>query len=291
MIYTKIHYGLGNQLFQYALGRRLSLDLGTDFSLCLDFFQEFKDEENPRLYQLNHFNIIENIASEEETRPYLKPNFLERRMNNLLHPFLPYYKRKLVLEQQLDFDGHILKVKDGSLLAGYWQDERYFEPIKDIIKKEFSFKTPPSVENARLLEQIDSTASVSIHVRRGDYLTDAFTVNQVGGCSMEYYQQAVQYINARVEDPTYFIFSDDPDWVRAHFKVEGKTVPIGNNPQSMAYEDLRLMSHCQHHILANSSFSWWGAWLGINENKIVLAPKVWRKHGPDMFTPKGWLRI
>jgi hypothetical protein len=291
MIIVKIHYGLGNQLFQYALARSLSLQLKVSFKLDNSFFNGIPDKDHPRIYQLNHFNIIENIAGAKEINAFVKPGFLARRWLNLTHIGLPYYKRKVVYENGLSFDNNIFQIKDNSYLFGYWQDERYFSAVQDELRKDLSFKTPPSFRNKALLQQIQETTSVCIHIRRGDYLTDQSTVTSVGICDLPYYYKAIEIIKQKVKDPTFYIFSDEMEWVKKEFKIDQHCVYVDHNSQEAAFEDLRLMSACKNHILANSSFSWWGAWLSNNKDKVVVAPKVWRKQGPDMYLPKGWIPL
>jgi hypothetical protein len=288
MLFVKIHYGLGNQLFQYALARSLSLKKGTAFSLDLTFFDEFSNDEHPRVYQLNHFNLEAPAASPEQLSPYLHPPLLKKKWRSVTSRVLPYYKRKVVYEAKLDFDEHIWEVEDNSFLFGFWQDERYFSAIGDTLRKDLTFKTGPAPRDKEYLREIGRTESVCLHIRRGDFLTDPFIVNVMGMCDMDYYHTAVDRIAQRVAAPVFYIFSDDPQWVRDNFRIDHPMIVVDHNSQLEAFQDLRLMSACKHHVISNSTFSWWGAWLSAYEEKIVFVPRVWRAKGPNMFTPKGW---
>ncbi|HWK05465.1 MAG TPA: alpha-1,2-fucosyltransferase [Puia sp.] len=291
MLIVKIHYGLGNQLFQYAFARSLSLRKNTNFRLDISFFETDTFDRHPRVYQLNQFNIQEKIASGEEIKEFLNPSMLKRRWRSVANRFLRYYKRKVVNESRADFDENIFRVKDGAYLFGFWQDIRYFSAIEDVLKKELVFKNMPTGLNKEILGQIETTHSISLHIRRGDYLTDSHAVNNLGVCDLSYYQRAVERMSQRVSDPVFYIFSDDPEWVRGNFHIPFQTVFVSNNSEENAFEDLRLMSNCRHHIIANSSFSCWGALLSANKDKIVIAPRVWRSNGPDMFLPSGWMAL
>jgi len=291
MIIVKIHYGLGNQLFQYALARSLSIQQGKEFKLDISYFGGEPDKDHPRIYQLCHFNINENIAGPKEIDSFIKPGFLKRRWREIIHIGLPYYKKKVVYENGLSFDNDIFHVEDNSYLFGYWQDERYFSAIQDQLRKDLSFKTAPSSLNKEFLQQIEETTSVCIHIRRGDYLTDQSTVTTIGICDLPYYYNAIEIVRSKINNPVFYIFSDEMEWVKREFKIDQPCIYVDHNSQEMAYEDLRLMSACKNHIIANSSFSWWGAWLSNNKDQLVIAPKVWRKQGPEMYLPKGWVPL
>jgi len=291
MLIIKVHYGLGNQLFQYALARSLSIRKKADFRLDVSFFSTDVFTGHPRVYQLDRFNIKEQLAGPDEIGRYTQPSFLKRGWRALERKLLPYYKQRVVNEVRLDYDENILNVNDDAYIFGYWQDYRYFSGIEDVLRKELTFKGEPVGRNKELSDMIRETESVSLHIRRGDYLTDAYTVSNVGSCDADYYRRAVDEIAASVTDPVFYIFSDDPVWVKENFRIGFPVVYVDNNPEEMAVEDLRLMSSCKHHITANSSFSWWGAWLAAHEGKRVICPRVWRSKGPDMFKPSGWKAI
>ena len=291
MFIVKVHYGLGNQLFQYALARSLAVRRNADFRLDKSFFSTDVFAEHPRVYQLDQFNILQRLATADEIRYYTRPNYWQRGLRAIERRIMPYYKQRVVNEIRLDFDENIFNVNDSAYLAGYWQDIRYFSDIEDDLRKELTFRHPPTGRNKELFDKINTTDSISLHIRRGDYLTDSFTVVNVGCCDADYYRRAIEEIIKDVSDPVFYIFSDDPGWVKENFHIPFPVVYVDNNPEENAVEDLRLMRSCKYHITANSSFSWWGAWLSGHGNKKVIAPRVWRSKGPNMFMPAGWKAI
>jgi hypothetical protein len=184
-------------------------------------------------------------------------------------------------------------LRDGAYLDGYWQSERYFGAIAAAVRAEFALRRPPEGENARLLDAIRRAEAVGIHVRRGDYVNDAHTAGYHGAAPAEYYAAAVARLHALVAAPDFFVFSDDPAWAERHMRVDEATVIVGHNDAEHDGEDLRLMSACRHHIIANSTFSWWAAWLGERPGQHVVAPRRWFRAGPDArdLVPARWERL
>jgi hypothetical protein len=292
MLIIKIHYGLGNQLFQYAFARALAIKVGIDFSLDISFFSEISvNPKHPRFYQLDQFNIKEQYADLSNCKKFTQPSFLERRWRNIRGFSMPYYKQKIVREKQLDFDENMWKVNNKSYLFGYWQDLRYFSEFEELIRSDFIFKYSPDVLNQQWEYSIRNSNSVCLHIRRGDYTTDTNIINFTGICDLSYYYKAVELIIKETENPVFFIFSDDPQWVKANFHLKYSHYFVDHNSESQAVEDLFLMSACKHHSLANSSFSWWGAWLANNIDNIIISPKIWRKQGSQMFLPPHWRKL
>ncbi len=281
MIIMRLTGGLGNQLFQYAFGLRMAEKLNTKLSLnCFDYGpKKYIALDRMRSYELNHFSITGKVAS----MPKL---FLHR--IGVLQKMNPVYEKSML------FDPEVLKSPDNSYFNGYWQSYKYFESIKPLVLKEFTFKEKPSAKNAELLKEITGTSAICIHIRRGDYVTDPLTVEVLGTRSLDYYYEAITHMVKRVKNPHFYVFSDDPEWVKQNLKLDYPATYIGHNQGKYAYEDLRLMSHCQHFIIANSTFSWWGAWLSAHENKIVIAPKQWfsdkSKDSRDLVPPT-WIRL
>jgi hypothetical protein len=179
-------------------------------------------------------------------------------------------------------DGHTL------CLHGYWQCPEYFAAEADMIRCEFRVKTPPSAANQAMLRLIRAVNSVSLHVRRGDYLTLAHPPV----LTLAYYTAAMQTISARTASPHFFVFSDDMVWAKQALRLPHPTTFVEANSESTAEQDLRLMSACRHHVIANSTFSWWGAWLNPCADKLVVAPKYWScsldSYFPEMM-PAGWI--
>ncbi len=293
MIIVKLMGGIGNQMFQYSAGRRLAHFHKTDLKLDVSWFNDIAKIDTSRKYELSAFNIREQFASSEEMASFAEVSLLKRlgRLNRLLSAFS---KRRYIRERHYHFDPAILHLPDNVYLDGYWQCERYFLDIKENIRNEFSFKVEPNAINRKVIEQIAGTQSVSIHVRRGDYVSNPITNDHHGTCSREYYQRAIEAITCRMKHPHYFVFSDEPDWVREHFTMIHPATFVNQNGADNAYEDMRLMSLCKHHIIANSSFSWWGAWLSDSKNKIIVAPAEWFRRksvNTKDLLPEKWIKV
>ena len=224
--------------------------------------------------------------------------FRSARLTNKLKLFekiKPYYKRSVIVEKYpFKFDKNIFHCKDKSYLKGYWQNEKYFKNIKDILNVEFRVKTPLIGKNYDLAQVIQNNNSVAIHVRREDYITDSITADTHGTCSLDYYKDSIHLMNQRIKDPQYFIFSDDISWAKKNLGEISQIPYAEHNNTNSDYEDLRLMYLCKHNIIANSSFSWWGAWLNMNPAKIVIAPQIWLKT-PTIYSrrhlPKEWFIV
>jgi len=294
MIIVQLYGGLGNQMFQYATGRALSLKNDTDLKLDLHAFESYSKGITKRKYKLDIFNIKTKFASIKEVEEYTIPSKIMYLLNrNLKLPTNPY-SSTYIKEKTLNFDESVMKLSKKIYLDGYWQTEKYFKNFDKQIKIDFIFKSEPSSKNKVLLEQIKSTNSVSIHVRRTDYVSDKETNEFHGVIGTEYYRAAIVLLSQKVKNPRYFIFSDDISWCKINLKFIKDAVFVDYNKDDKSFEDMRLMSKCMHNIIANSSFSWWGAWLNNNPNKIVIAPKKWFNDptvGVKDRVPKGWLKI
>jgi len=281
MVTVRLGDGLGNQMFQYALGRTIAHRRRTSLALDISSFRE----SELRQYSLGVFNIVENFASGGYPG-FSRLRALGRRLR------LPGI-RPILRERSFCFDPAVLDAPADVYLTGYWQSEKYFKEIEDIIRREFSFKTEPDGQNREMADRIRGANSVSVHVRRGDYVTNPSFKRTFWTCAEEYYTKAASFVASRVANPHYFIFSYDPDWARANLELGGPATFVAHNSPGKGSEDLRLMSLCRHHIIANSSFSWWGAWLG-NSGGIVVAPQKWFK--TDAFDtrdllPERWIRM
>ena len=297
MVIVKLKGGMGNQMFQYAAGCRLAHHHRTELKLDLSYLESGQDGCVRREYALDHLCINAGVASEAEVNDLLSPR------SGWLKPQGGGRDRgrtgggdsslQVFRERHFHFDPDVLRLPDNTYLDGYWQSERYFEDCKQIIRDEFKFKSPMVGESVELAELIQSTNSVSIHVRRGDMANDPRVKAIHGVCEPSYYQQAVSKIEKSVQDPCFFLFSDDVEWVRNNLSIGREFTPIDNGVDK-AYADLRLMSLCQNHILANSTFSWWGAWLCQNRSKKVIAPRKWlnvTKRDTSDVLPDSWLKL
>jgi hypothetical protein len=199
-----------------------------------------------------------------------------------------------VKERGFGFDASVLRAPSHAHLTGYWQSEKYFEPIRDILLRDFTLVAAPCPHASELLERAREPHVVALHVRRGDYVKDARTHEFHGVCTIEYYREAATRIAASVIEPSFLVFSDDPDWVRSNLRLDWPTTYVTHNGGCSPHQDMWLMSQCSHHIIANSSFSWWGAWLCQSKEQCVIAPARWFTD-PKLDTrgliPERWTRI
>jgi len=292
MIVIFLMGGLGNQMFQYALGRRLAIERGIPLKLDLSWF----GAQTLRQYRLGQFNIRAEIAQVKDLRyfDYITRKDIFARVFKKYQSYLPYYKRRFVKQIGNGFDPAINNVTNKVLLKGYWQSEQYFKTIEETLRQDFQLKSALITDYQHLVAKIQSGESVSIHVRRGDYVHNLRTNSVHGICSMEYYQKAVDLIRSKIPDPLFFIFSDEPEWAQENFHLEIPFIIVPNEGENSDVQQLHLMSLCNHHILANSSFSWWGAWLDNSPNKIVIAPSKWfasERIKNDDLLPNGWIRL
>ena len=188
---------------------------------------------------------------------------------------------------------HLTEMTEKCYLMGNWQSERYFSQVAEIIRRDLSFKTPLTDRNAELMELMDKIEVVSLHVRRGDIASNLASMAIHGLCSLEYYRRAIEYVTVRVAKPEFVIFSDDMTWVRENLSIDYPCHYVDHNKGFESYNDMHLMSLCDHHIIANSSFSWWGAWLNPKGNKIVVAPQRWflANYDSSDIVPSSWIQI
>ncbi len=292
MIIVKLMGGLGNQLFQYAAGRRLARLHDVTLKLDLTWFGDDLTGVTPRAFALGPFSICAEPATGDEIARLYEPAF--GRIKRFLNLMNSDYSKTHIRGQNVHFDPAILSLPDNVLLDGYWQSEKYFHDVASVIRSDFTMCVEPDGRNREVMSDINRCNSISIHFRRGDYVNDAKTASHHRTCTYDYYMEAVKMAAARVDRPHFFAFSDDPEWVREHFKISHPITLIDNNSPDLAHEDLRLMSLCNHHIIANSSFSWWGAWLNPRSDKIVISPARWfndRSIEKNDLIPASWLRI
>ncbi len=301
MIITKIQGGLGNQMFQYAIGRHLAYLNRTDLRLDISSYNNQNKNDTPRKYSLSYFNIIEDFSTKKDIKKMKLPNMatkniflrIYRKIFRGLEAKKPLHKRTYIREPYFGFCVDILKIKGNVYLSGNWQNEKYFKDIDNIIRKDFTLKNK-SNNYIKLANQILNTDnSISLHVRRGDYVHNKKTNEYHGICSLNYYKKAINIIASKINLPTFFVFSDDIKWVKKNIKTRYPIVFISGN-YLKDYEELILMSKCKYNIIANSSFSWWGAWLNNNPDKVVIAPKKWFQAATrinDNPCPENWIKI
>lgn len=298
MIIVRLSGGLGNQMFQYAAGLQLARLHGAELKLDTSLFDNPAPGDTPRRYELGQYAISAAMATAEERRVCqefgrikITPLFrlLQRCGRYPARAGVRYYR-----ELRFRFDSRLGRVPDNVCLEGFWQSEKYFIRISDIIRQEFTPRGSLEGINARLAERIVATDSVSLHIRRGDYVSNPAAMSYHGCCSLEYYARALAQIGRRVARPHLFVFSDDPAWAAAHLSPPMPTTFVDNNDADSGQNDLELMRRCRHNIIANSSFSWWGAWLNEQTDKTVIAPLRWfREPGVDSrdLIPESWLML
>lgn len=288
-IIIKLMGGLGNQLFQYAFVRGLSLEYNREFTLDTSWYKY--EKKNPFNCSILNFNIIEKYPSPFITK-YLdligKFHYLyaiNKIFNRyLISKLLPRYVSERKFNAQ-----NILK-KDSMVLVGYWLKLEYFEKYEDIIRKEFTPKNKLTDENEGYLKKIESSNSISAHIRRGAYVSDPEIYNAYFHTSLDYYSKAFSYMARKVKNPVFFIFSNEIGWAKENLKIDYPAVFVDSDGPD--FEHLFLMSRCRHNIITSSSFSWWGAWLNGNKSKIVIAPKKLSKTKSwEGIMPTTWLRF
>lgn len=296
MIITRLQGGMGNQMFQYALGRALSIKNGVPLGLDLTFLLDRTPIPNFtnftfRNYDLDVFNIQANVVSKKDIP------FLYRKHNlGIFMRYIDYFRRKLIStpgkeKKVCSFDSSILELGVDAYLDGYWQSPKYFESITDIIRRDFTLKNklPSHIEN--LKEVIKNENSLCVHVRRGDYVGNSF--HEIVG--KDYYDKGIEKIKSLTKIDKIYVFSDDTKWCEENMKFEIPTIFVGEEYAGVKAEGhMALMSACRNFIIPNSSFAWWGAWLAPYKDKIVVVPKQWfvdESINSDDLIPEGWIRI
>ena len=266
--------GLGNQMFQYAAGR--SLSLYHRVPLYLDTTILEKDPAGaytPRKYELDCFKIQSLKATEEQLVRFVGCSILCRAIDKF---FPPLRKKRTFYEPGYYFYKSFFRLPADTLLAGFWQSEKYFKPFDKLIRSELTLKNAPPPEIKTIEERVQSSCSVSVHVRRGDYVSIKDANEFHGLCSLKYYERAHSILRSENKYSRFFIFSDDLQWCRQNLR-HLKNAHLVCHPFGAEW-DLYLMSRCKSHIIANSSFSWWGAWLCESPAKRVLAPEYWLRN-------------
>jgi len=285
MVIVRLIGGLGNQMFQYALGRTLSQRHAVPLKLDISGYGEYTLHG----YCLNRLRIKEVIADEGEISR-LRGRGSRARILRLLAR--AGFGTRRVLERGFQFQPAVLDVRPPLYLEGYWQSEKYFASAAGVLREEFALREPMDEANRAMADLIGSCDSVAVHVRRGDYVSNAETNAVHGVCGDDYYAAASKIIMQRIARPHAFVFSDDIGWTRQHLALGMPTTYVDLNPSSRNHLDLHLMAACRHQIIANSSFSWWAAWLNDNPGKTVVAPRRWfRKEDIDTrdLLPAAWL--
>ena len=285
MIIINLSGGLGNQLFQYAFGRTIADKFGLELKLDGNYYfsNACKESDVPRPYLLDRFNIRASLASVREVR----------KINPVWKKAIRKIKYKLNgSSNAFEYNEKEFNNKDNRYYVGFWQNEKYFKDISGDIRKDLTLKEKMGGASACFFNRIaGDSASVSIHIRRTDILDPK---NLYGGiCDIGYYERAIELVGEKVKNPSFFVFSDDIEWVRSNLSVAFPCIYVDHNRGADSYIDMQLMSLCRHNIIANSSFSWWGAWLNLNEEKLVVAPRKWfrNNYNDSDLIPTDWVRL
>lgn len=293
MIIVKLTGGLGNQLFQYAAAKSLSLH--HDVPLLLEVSSFYRDElpdlEVPRDFELYQFKgLTEKIITTEELISVIDT----QKEKSITQRILPRHKRNIYTEPFYHYDRNFLNSKKTVLLKGGWQSEKYFEHHRNVIREILQLKDTAVNRVIAKGKELSDVPSVGIHIRRGDYLRKKIIFEWHGVMPREYYIKGFEILKNKLGDLSVYYFTDDPVWVRKELIPVMNGEIISRELSNTHFEDFYLMSQCKHNIIANSSFSWWAAWLNTNPEKIVMAPKNWFNKGPrdtyDLY-PAGWLTI
>lgn len=265
--------GVGNQMFQYALGYAISKRTGFPLYIDLSSFKEYK----ARNYELEKFNCELNIVSREDCDKLNKKHFFEKTL----------YKDK-----KKTFNPDVLNVNHSVYLKGFWQSEKYFLDIREDILNIFSFKNYDFIKNQALLDEIKASNSISVNLRLGDYINNETIKKEHFVCRKKYYKNALTYIASHIESPVFYVFSDDLELAKKYLP-KGFDYKFANTDNWQ--EDLYFMQNAKHNIVANSSFSWWAAWLNRNPDKIVVAPDRWFTSSAKIcdkdHVPDDWVRV
>jgi hypothetical protein len=299
MVIVRLLGGLGNQMFQYAAGRAIAHRTSAPLRLDLAFYKRPAQSSSPdtsRTYDLDRLNIQAGIASRDDVQQIERAHrrSVLARIATRFPAIRPLCRDLVVNERHFNFDPGVTRLRGNVYLDGYWQSEKYFQRIAPAIRKELAVKGEPDDANREMARRIRRGFSVSVHVRRGDYVSNSVTHAVHGTCTIDYYRAAIaQIVNVGVQ-PELFVFSDDPAWAQENLRVDYPTTYVTHNGPDKSHEDLRLMSLCSHHVIANSSFSWWGAWLSDNPGKRVVAPRQWfrtvERNTADLIPPE-WLQL
>lgn len=293
MIIVKLKGGLGNQMFQYAAARALALEKNTWVYLDPSFlYEDAKGRWTQRDYELDCFNIVYRFERSGRVNLLRSLNHKARmrRLSESVLWFLPY---RNYTEYAGGFNAEFFNNPVNTYLEGYFQSEKYFLKYRKNLLKEFTFHETPTEKSAELLGRLRNSRALSIHVRRGDYVSNQAALKFHGFTGEEYYRAAIGEMSKSVDSIDFCcVFSDDIEWAKQHIKTSMETVYVDWNTKGS--EDLRLMMNCTHHITANSSFSWWGAWLGEKSGSKIIAPLKWfadAKTSDKDIVPERWTRI
>lgn len=293
MIIIKLQGGLGNQMFQYACGKSVGLQKRTSVKLDISTLKEGVQSKHfsVRSFELNIFKATLYHASDKELNLF----FLKSIHLKIWYKWLK--SNRFYTEPHFFWDKNLTTIRGNLFLNGFWQSEKYFAEFEKNIRDDFTFIADRNQKTMDKENEILLCNAISIHVRRGDYISSPTANSFHGVNSLEYYETAMSKIEVLIDNPFYFLFSDDVLWAKEHLAKNRQNITIiEHNKGKDSWQDMYLMSKCKHHIIANSSFSWWGAWLNKNVNKVVIAPKKWfankeKNNQTQDLIPTSWIRL
>lgn len=284
MITVRISGGLGNQMFQYAFGRKLSIKKKENLILDLSSY----DNYNLFKFGLNCYDLKCDFINR---KLFYNDKYIRKICKQLasfgLNRFFNYYIEKELFK----FDKNAI-LTNANYYLGSWQSFKYFEDITEVIINDFKIDKVLNQKYLELTDQMSLSESISLHIRRGDYFSDKRSQKDHGVLGLDYFERALNFVISHMVNPRVYVFSDDMNWVKNHFKTKYSVHYISDS-FSEPEISINLMSKCKHNIIANSSFSWWGAWLNQNPDKIIIAPKIWMRNNhtsPDLV-PGEWTLI
>lgn len=286
MIIVKIYGGMANQLFQYAAGYALSLQHAAPLKLDIRYFEE-KNQDTKREFALDKFNIEYEIASQAEIDAIFKFRFIDYAWNKLL----PISKKRFYGEKKPGFNESFFELGDHVYLRGYFQSAKYLFECKRSILEQFQMKKDHFNHLLPFVNELASSESVAIHVRLGDYLNPILS-DIMEPFHLDYYKRALKHIKSKFSNPTFYVFSDQIYLAKELLQLDTDLIFIDSNSSKNAFEDFLLMQSCKHQIIANSTFSWWAAYLNMHPHKTVIAPQKWYKaHFGDAIHlfPDNWV--
>jgi len=282
MIITEINGGLGNQLFQYAAGLALSNQHKTQLKINTNF----NPLDTSRRLALSHFNLDAIQADQSEINELYPSSSLNRKIQSII----PTNRKSFYKEQKFSFQSNFLQLSSSVYLKGYWQSERYFSSIVQIIKEKFILD-PACYKNASdFIQHLSTHESVSIHVRKGDYLKPPYEA-YYAELNNDYYKKATSFLKQNYSNIKVYVFTDDPTWVEQNLDLGIPFELASGHKTNSMFEDFQAMQSCKYHVIANSSFSWWTAWLSAHPNKKVVAPNNWFKNSQQDtvdLIPQSW---
>ncbi len=293
MVISNIIGGLGNQMFQYAAARSLAVAKGQSLYLDVSGFADYRLHNGFELSRI--FDCKFELVTEHHLKQVLGWRSFQPVRRVLRRSQMAALRNEhFIVEPHFHYWPGFFDSPNDCYLVGYWQSEKYFKSIEKIIHREFTFNTPLAGINAHLATQISEGDTVSLHIRRGDFASNTKTKATHGLISLSYYKNVIERISHEIELPKFFVFSDDISWAKENLSMPYPCQFIGHNRGAESYIDMHLMSLCQHHIIANSSFSWWGAWLSSRPGKRVFFPAKWFANGStntSTLCPADWVRV